>query len=162
MLILLDSNRSGIKPGALQFEESIIIGMRSNFLLGETAILLDNRFNNIFAGNAGVLLLSGEAAIDWSPQVRGPGRWQYSIEVSSPLILGDRWLLQVGLLFSGAFLVEIVFSWPGIGRYTVQAVERIDYNAIMATTLIVAFIFVVVNLFVDILYLFLDPRISYR
>lgn len=70
--------------------------------------------------------------------------------------------LQVGLLFSGAFLVEIIFSWPGIGRYTVQAVEKIDYNAIMATTLIVAFIFVVVNLFVDILYLFLDPRISYR
>lgn len=70
--------------------------------------------------------------------------------------------LQVGLLFSGAFLVEIVFSWPGIGRYTVQAVEKIDYNAIMATTLIVAFIFVLVNLLVDILYLFLDPRISYR
>jgi peptide/nickel transport system permease protein len=69
--------------------------------------------------------------------------------------------LQVGLLFSGAFLVEIVFSWPGIGRYTVKATENIDYNAIMATTLIIAVIFVVVNLFVDILYLFLDPRISY-
>jgi peptide/nickel transport system permease protein len=69
--------------------------------------------------------------------------------------------LQVGLLFSGAFLVETVFSWPGIGRYTVNATESIDYNAIMATTLIVAVIFVVVNLFVDILYLFLDPRISY-
>jgi peptide/nickel transport system permease protein len=69
--------------------------------------------------------------------------------------------LQVGLLFSGAFLVEIVFSWPGIGRYTVKATETIDYNAIMATTLIIAVIFVVVNLFVDILYLFLDPRISY-
>jgi peptide/nickel transport system permease protein len=69
--------------------------------------------------------------------------------------------LQVGLLFSGAFLVELVFSWPGIGRYTVKATENIDYNAIMATTLIIAVIFVVVNLFVDILYLFLDPRISY-
>jgi len=69
--------------------------------------------------------------------------------------------LQVGLLFSGAFLVEIVFSWPGIGRYTVKATETIDYNAIMATTLIIAVIFVVVNLLVDILYLFLDPRISY-
>ncbi|MEA2584415.1 MAG: peptide/nickel transport system permease protein, partial [Thermomicrobiales bacterium] len=69
--------------------------------------------------------------------------------------------LQVGLLFSGAFLVELVFSWPGIGRYTVEATENIDYNAIMATTLVIAVIFVVVNLFVDILYLFLDPRISY-
>jgi peptide/nickel transport system permease protein len=69
--------------------------------------------------------------------------------------------LQVGLLFSGAFLVETVFSWPGIGRYTIKATETIDYNAIMATTLIIAVIFVVVNLLVDILYLFLDPRISY-
>lgn len=69
--------------------------------------------------------------------------------------------LQVGLLLSGAFLVEIVFSWPGIGRYSVQAIQQIDYNAIMATTLVIAFIFVLMNLFVDILYLFLDPRISY-
>jgi peptide/nickel transport system permease protein len=65
------------------------------------------------------------------------------------------------LLFSGAFLVETVFSWPGIGRYTVDAIQKIDYNAIMATTLIIAFIFVLMNLVVDVLYLFLDPRISY-
>ncbi len=69
--------------------------------------------------------------------------------------------LQVGLLLSGAFLVEIVFSWPGIGRYAVSAIEKIDYNGIMATTLVIAAIFVVMNLVVDILYLFLDPRISY-
>jgi len=69
--------------------------------------------------------------------------------------------LQVGLLLSGTFLVELVFSWPGIGRYAVQAIEQVDYNAIMATTLIVALIFVLVNLVVDVLYLFLDPRISF-
>jgi peptide/nickel transport system permease protein len=69
--------------------------------------------------------------------------------------------LQVGLLLSGAFLVEIVFSWPGIGRYAVEAIQRLDYNATMATTLIIALVFVLMNLVVDILYLFLDPRISY-
>lgn len=69
--------------------------------------------------------------------------------------------LQIGLLLSGAFLVEIVFSWPGIGRYAVEAIQRLDYNATMATTLIIAFVFVLMNLVVDILYLFLDPRISY-
>jgi peptide/nickel transport system permease protein len=69
--------------------------------------------------------------------------------------------LQIGLLLSGAFLVEIVFSWPGIGRYAVEAIQRLDYNATMATTLVIAFIFVLMNLVVDILYLFLDPRISY-
>ena len=69
--------------------------------------------------------------------------------------------LQIGLLLSGAFLVEIVFSWPGVGRYAVEAIQRLDYNATMATTLVIALIFVLVNLFVDIAYLFLDPRISY-
>jgi peptide/nickel transport system permease protein len=69
--------------------------------------------------------------------------------------------LQVGLLLSGAFLVEIVFSWPGIGRYAVEAIQRLDYNATMATTLVIALIFVLMNLLVDILYLFLDPRITY-
>ncbi|HQY31343.1 MAG TPA: ABC transporter permease [Thermomicrobiales bacterium] len=69
--------------------------------------------------------------------------------------------LQIGLLLSGTFLVEIIFSWPGIGRYSVDAIQKVDYNAIMATTLIVAVIFVLMNLVVDILYLFLDPRISY-
>lgn len=69
--------------------------------------------------------------------------------------------LQVGLLLSGAFLVELVFSWPGIGRYTVEAIEQIDYNSIMATTLLIAVVFVLMNLIVDVLYLFLDPRIDY-
>jgi peptide/nickel transport system permease protein len=69
--------------------------------------------------------------------------------------------LQIGLLLSGAFLVEIVFSWPGVGRYAVDAIQRLDYNATMATTLVIALIFVLMNLFVDIAYLFLDPRISY-
>ena len=69
--------------------------------------------------------------------------------------------LQVGLLLSGAFLVELVFSWPGIGRYSVQAIQQVDYNATMATTLVIALIFVLMNLVVDILYLFLDPRIDY-
>ena len=69
--------------------------------------------------------------------------------------------LQVGLLLSGAFLVEIVFSWPGVGRYSITAIQQVDYNAIMATTLIIALIFVLMNLLVDILYLFLDPRIEY-
>ena len=48
-------------------------------------------------------------------------------------------------------LVEIVFSWPGIGRYAVLGVEQFDYNAIMGTTLVIAFIYVLMNLVVDIL-----------
>lgn len=69
--------------------------------------------------------------------------------------------LQIGLLLSGAVLVEIVFSWPGIGRYAVTGVQNFDYNAIMGTTLIIAFIYVIMNLIVDVLYVVVDPRISY-
>lgn len=69
--------------------------------------------------------------------------------------------LQVGLLFSSAVLVEIVFSWPGLGRYAVTGVTQFDYNAIMGTTLIIAFVYVISNLVVDILYVVADPRINY-
>jgi peptide/nickel transport system permease protein len=69
--------------------------------------------------------------------------------------------MQIGILFSGDILVEIIFSWPGIGRYAIAGITNFDYNAIMAVTLIIGFVYVIMNMLVDILYLFLDPRISY-
>jgi peptide/nickel transport system permease protein len=69
--------------------------------------------------------------------------------------------MQIGVLLSGDILVEIIFSWPGIGRYAITGVTQFDYNAIMAVTLIIGFIYVFMNLLVDISYLILDPRISY-
>ncbi|MBX6342924.1 MAG: ABC transporter permease, partial [Thermomicrobiaceae bacterium] len=69
--------------------------------------------------------------------------------------------LQVGILLSGDVLVEIVFSWPGIGRYAITGITQFDYNAIMAVTLIIAVAYVLMNLVVDIVYMFLDPRITY-
>jgi len=69
--------------------------------------------------------------------------------------------LQTGALLSGAFLVEIIFSWPGIGFYTINSIMAMDFNAIMTTTLLVAVIYAVINLVVDILYVAIDPRIRY-
>ena len=69
--------------------------------------------------------------------------------------------LQVGNLLGGAFLVEIVFSWPGIGFYSVQAIRAFDYAAIMGVTIIIAVAYTLVNLVVDLLYAVLDPRITY-
>jgi peptide/nickel transport system permease protein len=69
--------------------------------------------------------------------------------------------LQTGALLAGAFLVEIIFSWPGIGYYTVNAIMAMDFNAIMSTTLLVAVVYTIANLVVDILYVALDPRIKY-
>lgn len=69
--------------------------------------------------------------------------------------------LQVGYLLSGTFLVETIFSWPGLGLYGVQSIMTLDVPAIMGVTLLVASIYVLINLAVDILYVYLDPRIKY-
>jgi peptide/nickel transport system permease protein len=68
--------------------------------------------------------------------------------------------LQVGNLLSGAFLTETVFSWPGIGYYSVSAIQSFDYQAIMSITVILAVTYTLVNLAVDILYTKLDPRLQ--
>jgi peptide/nickel transport system permease protein len=68
--------------------------------------------------------------------------------------------LQVGNLLSGTFLVETVFSWPGIGLYSVNTIQNFDYQAIMSITIILAVTYTLVNLLVDILYTKLDPRLQ--
>lgn len=68
--------------------------------------------------------------------------------------------LQVGNLLSGAFLVEVVFSWPGIGFYSINTIQNFDYQAIMSITIILAITYTLVNLVVDVIYTFLDPRIA--
>ncbi len=62
-------------------------------------------------------------------------------------------------LMSGAIMTETIFAWPGIGRYVVEASANLDYPAVLGTTLLIAVIYIFVNLTVDILYGVLDPRI---
>ena len=69
--------------------------------------------------------------------------------------------LQLGMLLGGAILTETIFSWPGIGRYIYDAIGYRDYPVIQSGILIIAFIFIMINLIVDILYSFIDKRIKY-
>lgn len=73
-------------------------------------------------------------------------------------------LTVIGLTFSyaliGAFFVELIFSWPGIGTYAVKAILSVDYPAILGACLIIAFFYIVVNLVIDLLQALLDPRIT--
>jgi peptide/nickel transport system permease protein len=69
--------------------------------------------------------------------------------------------LEFGLLAAGVFVVESIFQWPGLGNYTFNAIQNSDYNATLGATLVIAAMYVVVNLIVDIAYLYLDPRIRY-
>ncbi|MDP4163406.1 MAG: ABC transporter permease [Bacillota bacterium] len=70
--------------------------------------------------------------------------------------------LQTGLLLGGAILTETIFSWPGIGRYIYEAIGYRDYPVVQSGILIIALIFVLINLIVDLLYAAIDPRIKYR
>jgi len=70
--------------------------------------------------------------------------------------------LQAGTLLAGAVLTETIFSWPGIGRWVYDAILGRDYPIVQGGTLLIALIFVGVNLIVDILYALLDPRIRYK
>ena len=60
---------------------------------------------------------------------------------------------------AGAIFVEIVFSWRGIGYEVFAALERYDLPVVMGATLVFAMVFVLINIFVDIMYGFLDPRV---
>jgi peptide/nickel transport system permease protein len=70
--------------------------------------------------------------------------------------------LQTGLLLGGAILTETIFGWPGIGRYLFEAIGYRDYPVIQSGILIIAAIFVLINLAVDLLYAVVDPRIKYN
>lgn len=69
--------------------------------------------------------------------------------------------LQVASLIAYVFLVEVVYSWPGIGTYAVRAIVGLDFEPIMGITLVFSVIYVLVNFAVDMLYMVLDPRIRY-
>ncbi len=69
--------------------------------------------------------------------------------------------LQFGTLLGGAVLTETVFSWPGVGRLMVDSILARDYPVVQGAVLLLAVFFVLINLVVDVIYAFLDPRITY-
>ncbi|HUZ02641.1 MAG TPA: nickel ABC transporter permease [Thermomicrobiaceae bacterium] len=69
--------------------------------------------------------------------------------------------LQIGFLLGGAVIVEVVFSWPGVGRLVVDAINNRDYPIVQAAVTLLAAILILANLTVDLLYAVIDPRIHY-
>lgn len=69
--------------------------------------------------------------------------------------------LQLAVLLGGVVIVEILFSWPGLGQLALIAVQRRDYSVLQGTVLLLALITLLINLVVDLLYAWLDPRIRY-
>ncbi len=69
--------------------------------------------------------------------------------------------LQVGSLLGGAVLTETIFSWPGVGKWLIQSIDRRDYPVLQGGMLLIATIVIVVNLFVDVLVGVINPRVRH-
>jgi peptide/nickel transport system permease protein len=70
--------------------------------------------------------------------------------------------LQFGALLAGSLITETIFSWPGIGRLTVQAIQTRDYPLVQGCVLVIAVSYVLVNFLTDLAYKLVDPRVSYE
>lgn len=70
--------------------------------------------------------------------------------------------LQVGVLFTGAILTETIFSWPGVGKWMIEAISRRDYPVLQGGLLLLGFMVMMVNLLVDLTYGFINPRIRHQ
>ncbi|MBI0163301.1 ABC transporter permease subunit [Bartonella sp. M0283] len=69
--------------------------------------------------------------------------------------------LQIGMLMGGAILTETIFSWPGIGKWMIDSISRRDYESVQGGLLMIAVLVMVVNLVVDLLYGFINPRVRH-
>lgn len=69
--------------------------------------------------------------------------------------------LDFGSYLTGSILTETIFSWPGVGRYVLTAIEKRDLPAIQGSILFLSFVFVLVNLITDLIYAKVDPRVAY-
>jgi peptide/nickel transport system permease protein len=70
--------------------------------------------------------------------------------------------LQIGALLTGSIITETIFSWPGLGRLTIQAIQSRDYPLVQGCILIIALTYLLVNLLIDLLYAAVDPRVQYQ
>ena len=69
--------------------------------------------------------------------------------------------LQVGGLLAGAVLTETIFSWQGVGKWLIESINRRDYPALQGGIMLIATIVILVNLFIDMLYGLINPRIRH-
>lgn len=95
---------------------------------------------------------------------KGASRWRVVLRHAFPnaaLPIVNIAAFQVGLLLSGAVLTETVFDWPGLGKYVVDAVRDRDYTVVQGGALFIAFLFVTLNLGLDLVYIWLDPRMHH-
>lgn len=103
-------------------------------------------------------------SLDYVRTARAKGLGEYAVVVNHAL--RNAWLpvvtmigLEFGFLLGGVVVVEMVFSWPGLGRLVFNAINQRDIPLVQASVIVLALIFIVLNLIVDLIYARLDPRV---
>jgi peptide/nickel transport system permease protein len=94
-------------------------------------------------------------------RVKGMSEWRVVVHHVLPncaVQLVTTIALTYGLLLEGAVLTETVFAWPGLGQYMTKSMFNADMNAVLGGTLVIGAVFILLNLFSDVLYRILDPR----
>lgn len=86
--------------------------------------------------------------------------WKHAFKNAMPPILTVLGL-QISSTLAGAILTETIFNWPGMGKLIVDAIGNRDYALVQGAVLFIAIIYIVVNLIIDILYIYINPKISY-
>lgn len=92
---------------------------------------------------------------------KGKVMWRHALpNALNPVVTAiSGWIAE---LLAGSFFVEFIFSWKGIGKLTVDALDKFDFPIVMGVLLVTATIFVVVNMLTDLLYAWIDPRVKLR
>ncbi len=104
---------------------------------------------------------------DYMTTARSKGLWEGTVIFKHALrnamipvitVIG----IQIGALLSGALITETIFAWPGVGRLTIQAIQKRDYPLVQGCVLFISFSYVFVNLITDLAYAWVDPRIRFE
>src|ERR671925_342116 len=133
------------------------------FDLGPSLTQRDRTVNDIIKEHFPKSLELGLLAFAWATLIGIPMGVIAALRQNSAYDYGLMFLSNVGyavpsFIITGTFVIEVIFSIPGIGRYFVQAVTSRDYSVVMGITVLTSVVIVIANLIVDILYGILDPR----
>ncbi|WP_434360478.1 ABC transporter permease [Parasalinivibrio latis] len=163
----------GFEPSVtgLVLVDSLLAGRGDAFVDGLTHLLLPSLALSA-AGIAQVMRITRSSVIEYANRdhvdtLRAAGvpkpliifKYLWRLSASAPLtILG----LEFASLIGNAFVVEMVFAWPGIASYGVRTILHNDYNAVMGVVLVSGVIFIIANLIIDILVSIVDPRLRLK
>ena len=145
-----DAGLSGVGEGTLEYKERALLGALEDlkdYLIGQDPRLIEKHTFMMYRESywrTGPVLMSAISAVEMA-------MWD---------ILGKSCQMPVHALLGGAVLTEAVFAWPGLGTFLVNSIKAKDTPSVLGCVIIFSICFSIVNLCVDLIYAFIDPRIK--